>query len=151
MSLRTMFGAIILVPTHGSPLFLALAVCWRSNPAGAAHTLSAFLLLCCCSGQIRYAPINLDRLQRWVLDGRLDTSAVITMKDLRDSGAIGAKVEHGVKLLANVSPVSQPVPPTECDGLLCAPDDCCRLQHAAPQYVDADPNPGWCTLVIMRS
>ena len=46
-----------------------------------------------------YAPLNLDKLQQWVDLGRLDPSSVITMKHLRDSGAVSRQVHDGVKLL----------------------------------------------------
>ncbi|KAK9789211.1 hypothetical protein WJX73_002904 [Symbiochloris irregularis] len=49
---------------------------------------------------IRYAPLNLGRLQSWVDIGRLDASHVITMKELRDSGAVRRQVGNGIKLLA---------------------------------------------------
>jgi hypothetical protein len=39
-----------------------------------------------------------------VADGRLDASRVVTMKDLRDSGAVHKNVKVGVKLLATVGP-----------------------------------------------
>lgn len=50
-----------------------------------------------------WQPLNLDRLQKWVVDGRIDVSQVVTMKDLRDSGAVHKNVKDGVKLLATVS------------------------------------------------
>jgi hypothetical protein len=34
--------------------------------------------------------------------GRLDTSKIITMKDLRDCGCISHKIDKGIKLLAKV-------------------------------------------------
>lgn len=48
-----------------------------------------------------YQPLNLDRLSEWIKSQRLDTSRVITMKDLRDSGAVRRKLDDGVKLLGN--------------------------------------------------
>lgn len=51
--------------------------------------------------KIVWVPLNLNTLQRWVSDGRLPTEQVVTMKTLRDSGAVGKKVKHGVKVLAN--------------------------------------------------
>lgn len=47
------------------------------------------------------APLNLGRLQQWIDAGRIDTSRVITMKDLLDSRAVH-KIQYGVKLLADV-------------------------------------------------
>ena len=58
--------------------------------------------------------INLDKLQRWVAQQRIDASQTITMRTLRDSGAIGATVRHGVKLLASgyhTAKHSPPLPP----------------------------------------
>lgn len=46
-----------------------------------------------------YVPLNLDKLQAWVDDGKLDPSQMITMKHLRDSGAVSHQVRSGVKLL----------------------------------------------------
>lgn len=46
-------------------------------------------------------PLNLGRLQQWIDAGRIDTSRVITMKDLYDSGVV-TKIRFGVKLLADV-------------------------------------------------
>jgi large subunit ribosomal protein L15 len=48
-----------------------------------------------------YQPLNLDRLSAWLKDKRLDPSRVITMKQLRDSGAVRRNIKDGVKLLAN--------------------------------------------------
>lgn len=45
--------------------------------------------------------MNLHRLQEWIETGRLDASQVITMKDLRDSGAVRKQISDGVKLLAD--------------------------------------------------
>jgi len=51
--------------------------------------------------KVEYWPLNLDRLQSWIEQGRLDTSTFLTMKDLQRAGVIHKKVpEHGVKLLA---------------------------------------------------
>lgn len=52
--------------------------------------------------QIRYEPLNLSRLQYMIDTGRLDASQPIKMDSLYWSGAVG-KVEHGVKLLGDVS------------------------------------------------
>jgi len=52
-------------------------------------------------------PLNLDRLVRYVMAGRLDISKMITMKELRDSGCVGHKIDTGIKLLAkNASTVT---------------------------------------------
>lgn len=47
-----------------------------------------------------YLEINLDTLQLWIDTGRIDPSKTITMKVLRDAGAIGKYIPNsGVKLL----------------------------------------------------
>ena len=45
------------------------------------------------------SPINLDRIQSWIDQGRLDPSKPITMKELNDSRCLHG-VKDGVKLLA---------------------------------------------------
>ena len=60
------------------------------------------------------ATINLDTLRHWVAEQRIDGSQTITMRTLRDSGAIGPHVRHGVKLLASgyhTATHSPPLPP----------------------------------------
>lgn len=47
-------------------------------------------------------PVNLDRIQSWVDQGRLDPSKPITIKELGDSNCV-ANVKDGVKLLARGS------------------------------------------------
>ena len=50
-----------------------------------------------------YTPLNIDTLQTWVNQGKLDPTRVITMKDLRESGAISrqlTRIGNGVKLLS---------------------------------------------------
>lgn len=47
-----------------------------------------------------YVPLNLDKLRAWLEAGRLDSGRLITMRELRDSGVVGRKLGHGVKLLA---------------------------------------------------
>ena len=44
-------------------------------------------------------PLNIDRLVRYVMAGRLDTSKTITMKHLRDCGCVDKKIDKGIKLL----------------------------------------------------
>lgn len=48
------------------------------------------------------SPVNLDRIQSWVDQGRLDPSKPITMKELNDSRCLHG-VKDGVKLLARGS------------------------------------------------
>lgn len=47
------------------------------------------------------SPLNVDRLQDWIDQGRLDPSKPITMKELNDSRCLHG-VKDGVKLLARV-------------------------------------------------
>eukprot|EP00056_Hartaetosiga_gracilis_P020361 m.19013 g.19013 ORF g.19013 m.19013 type:complete len:207 (+) comp8388_c0_seq1:105-725(+) len=47
-----------------------------------------------------FDPINLDTISEFVERGKLDATKPIDMKALRDSGAIGKQIKHGVKLLA---------------------------------------------------
>ncbi|KAI8868778.1 ribosomal protein L15 [Ramicandelaber brevisporus] len=51
--------------------------------------------------ELRY--VNLDKLQQFVVTGRLDASQTITMKHLRDAGCVGT-VKDGVVLLGRGSP-----------------------------------------------
>ncbi len=51
--------------------------------------------------QIKYEPLNLNRLQHLIDSGRIDVSKPINMQTLHLSGAVG-KIRHGVKLLADV-------------------------------------------------
>lgn len=55
----------------------------------------------CPRNSMPMAPLNLGRLQEWIDAGRIDTSRVITMKDLLDSRAVH-QIKFGVKLLADV-------------------------------------------------
>ena len=55
-----------------------------------------------CRAAISWQPVNLWRVQQAVDAGRLDPDARITMRELRDSGAAGKRVQHGFKLLAKV-------------------------------------------------
>lgn len=48
------------------------------------------------------SPINLDRIQSWIDQGRLDPSQPITMKELHKSRCLHGVKRHGVKLLARV-------------------------------------------------
>lgn len=50
-------------------------------------------------GEERLSPLNLDRLQDWIRQGRIDASQPITMKHLLDSRVIHG-IKDGVKLLA---------------------------------------------------
>jgi ribosomal protein L15 len=48
------------------------------------------------------SPINLDRIQSWIDQGRLDASKPITMRELHKSRCLHGVKRHGVKLLARV-------------------------------------------------
>ena len=46
-----------------------------------------------------YQWLNLYKLDSWIRQGRIDPAKLITMKTLRDTGAVGSKIKDGVKLL----------------------------------------------------
>ena len=46
--------------------------------------------------------LNLEKLQDWIEQGRIDTARTITLKDIVDSGLI-TRIKHGVKLLGRGS------------------------------------------------
>lgn len=52
--------------------------------------------------RMSFAPLNLEKLQRWIDDGRLDASKTLTMKHFVDSGLVDRRVGNGVKLLAKL-------------------------------------------------
>lgn len=52
--------------------------------------------------QVEMSPINLDRIQSWIDQGRLDPTKPITMKELAKSRCLHGVKRHGVKLLARV-------------------------------------------------
>ena len=70
------------------------------------HSLSLMPRVYLCRFQIRYEPLNLNKLQYLIDSGRIDPSKPINMNTLYWSGAVG-KIEDGVKLLADVSLVSE--------------------------------------------
>lgn len=51
---------------------------------------------------VEMSPINLDRIQSWIDQGRLDPTKPITMKELHKSRCLHGVKRHGVKLLARV-------------------------------------------------
>ena len=62
--------------------------------------------------------INLDRLQQWIAAQRIDATQPITIRTLRDSGAIGNTVRYGVKLLGGGYHTAQhgpPLPPLQLE------------------------------------
>jgi large subunit ribosomal protein L15 len=52
-----------------------------------------------CSFSLEMSPVNLDRIQSWIDQGRLDPTRPITLKELADSRCLHG-VKDGVKLLA---------------------------------------------------
>jgi len=50
--------------------------------------------------KVEMSPINLDRIQSWIDQGRLDPNQPITMKELAKSRCLHGVKRHGVKLLA---------------------------------------------------
>lgn len=50
---------------------------------------------------VEMSPINLDRIQSWIDQGRLDVSKPITIKELNESRCLHG-IKDGVKLLARV-------------------------------------------------
>ena len=61
-------------------------------------------VLSSASNERRYAPVNLDRIQYWVDQGRLTSSPEnpITARDLLLSGCVH-NVHDGIKVLGDVS------------------------------------------------
>jgi large subunit ribosomal protein L15 len=51
---------------------------------------------------VEMSPINLDRIQSWIDQRRLDPKQPITMKELQKSRCLHGVKRHGVKLLARV-------------------------------------------------
>ena len=51
---------------------------------------------------LEMSPLNLDRVQAWIDQGRLDPSQIITLKELCASRCLHG-IKDGVKLLARVS------------------------------------------------
>lgn len=49
-----------------------------------------------------YQLLNMRRLEEYLEAGKLSGESVITMKDLRDCGAVQRKMKDGVKLLGRV-------------------------------------------------
>ncbi|KAF2126961.1 ribosomal protein L15 [Dothidotthia symphoricarpi CBS 119687] len=60
--------------------------------------------------KVEMSPINLDRIQSWIDQGRLDPSKPITMKELHKSRCLHGVKRHGVKLLArNPEQLTSPI------------------------------------------
>ena len=57
-------------------------------------------MLCHDSFSSKFSPINLNRIQYWISNNRLDPSKPITMRELNKSRCIHGVAEDGVKLLA---------------------------------------------------
>jgi large subunit ribosomal protein L15 len=54
------------------------------------------------SFSVEMSPVNLDRIQSWIDQGRLDPTKPITLKELADSRCIHGVKKDGVKVLAKV-------------------------------------------------
>jgi large subunit ribosomal protein L15 len=67
---------------------------WITNPDRGRGKYNPF--------KVEMSPINLDRIQSWIDQGRLDPKKVITMKELAKSRCLHGVKRHGVKLLARV-------------------------------------------------
>ena len=58
---------------------------------------------------MEYSKVNLDQIQAWIDQGRLDPAKQITPKELVDSGLIGS-IKNGVKILSRGSEyLKQPI------------------------------------------
>lgn len=79
------------------------SVCGRNCKARQLGNCGANAI--CYSFEVDMSPLNLDRLQDWIDQGRLDPSKPITVKELHDSRCLHG-VKDGVKLLARVSSAS---------------------------------------------
>ncbi|KAF2014760.1 ribosomal protein L15 [Aaosphaeria arxii CBS 175.79] len=64
---------------------------WKTTPVRGRDKFNAF--------KVEMSPINLDRIQSWIDQGRLDASKPITMKELAKSRCLHGVKKHGVKLL----------------------------------------------------
>lgn len=67
---------------------------WITNPERGRGKHNPF--------KVEMSPINLDRIQLWIDQGRLDSKKVITMKELAKSRCVHGVKRHGIKLLARV-------------------------------------------------
>lgn len=67
---------------------------WITNPERGRGKRNPF--------KVEMSPINLDRIQSWIDQGRLDPKKPITMKELAKSRCLHGVKRHGVKLLARV-------------------------------------------------
>ncbi|RYN43198.1 hypothetical protein AA0113_g8248 [Alternaria arborescens] len=65
---------------------------WITNPERGRGKYNPF--------KVEMSPINLDRIQDWINQGRLDPKKPITMKELAKSRCLHGVKRHGVKLLA---------------------------------------------------
>ncbi|KAH6625431.1 ribosomal protein L18e/L15P [Boeremia exigua] len=65
---------------------------WITNPERGRGKYNPF--------KVEMSPVNLDRIQSWIDQGRLDASKPITMKELAKSRCLHGVKRHGVKLLA---------------------------------------------------
>ncbi|USP78089.1 54S ribosomal protein L10, mitochondrial [Curvularia clavata] len=65
---------------------------WITNPERGRGKHNPF--------KVEMSPVNLDRIQSWIDQGRLDPKKPITMKELAKSRCLHGVKRHGVKLLA---------------------------------------------------
>jgi hypothetical protein len=63
------------------------------------------------SFKVEMSSVNLDRIQSWIDQGRLDPTNPITIKELHKSRCLHGVKRHGVKLLARVCPTVFPPTP----------------------------------------
>lgn len=75
---------------------------WITNPDRGRGKYNPFT--------VEMSPINLDRIQSWIDQGRLDPSKPITIKDLAKSRCLHGVKHNGVKLLArNCEQLTTPI------------------------------------------
>ncbi|KAJ4376094.1 YmL10 [Neocucurbitaria cava] len=75
---------------------------WITNPERGRGKYNPF--------KVEMSPINLDKIQSWIDQGRLDPSKPITMKELAKSRCLHGVKRHGVKLLArNAEQLTTPI------------------------------------------
>ncbi|KAL6703938.1 YmL10 [Coniothyrium glycines] len=75
---------------------------WITNPERGRGKHNPF--------KVAMSPLNLDRIQSWIDQGRLDPKKPITMKELAKSRCLHGVERHGVKLLArNAQHLTSPI------------------------------------------
>lgn len=71
--------------------------CWRCS-----MELQTWLMNDAHRFKVEMSPINLDRIQEWINQGRLNPDEPITMKELKKTRCLHGVKRHGVKLLSRV-------------------------------------------------